>query len=245
LATIADGHDHPHGDEVHADHAGKSDEHAGHGPDHTGHEEMFRKRFWISSALSIPVLFWSGAIQNWFGYTAPEFTGSFLIVPVLATFIFVYGGFPFLSMAGFELRKQRPGMMTLISLAISVAYGFSMLTIVVPSIGDDFFWELVTLIDIMLLGHWMEMRSVRQASGALGALAKLMPDTAEIDGPDGVVTTIPVSELTEEQIMLIRPGASVPADGVVDLSDSWFPMFNATWIAALLYRWRPRPEVTA
>ena len=199
-----------------------SGEHGEHGPNHTGHEEMFRRRFWVSSALSIPVLLWSETIQGWFGYTAPEFAGSFLIVPVLATFIFVYGGFPFLSMAVFELKKRRPGMMTLISLAISVAYGFSMFTLVVPSIGDDFFWELVTLIDIMLLGHWMEMRSVRQASGALGALAKLLPDMAELDGPDGVVATIPVGELTTGQIILIRPGASVPADGVVTDGESDF-----------------------
>ncbi|MEN8040078.1 MAG: copper-translocating P-type ATPase [Actinomycetota bacterium] len=219
----ADGRvDHP-AEEGHGDHTlAASGEHAGHGPDHTGHEEMFRKRFWISSALSLPVLFWSGTIQDWFSYTAPEFTGSFLIVPVIATFIFTYGGFPFLSMSVFELRNRRPGMMTLISLAISVAYWFSMLTIVMPSIGEDFFWELVTLIDIMLLGHWMEMRSVRQASGALGALARLMPDTADIDGPDGVVATVPVSELTREQIMLIRPGASVPADGVVTGGESDF-----------------------
>lgn len=223
LESEADGHDHHIAEDGHGDHAmGGSDDHAGHGPDHTGHEEMFRQRFWISSALSIPVLFWSGTIQNWFGYTAPGFTGSFLMVPLLATFIFAYGGFPFLSMVEFELKKRRPGMMTLISLAISVAYGFSMLTIVTPSIGEDFFWELVTLIDIMLLGHWLEMRSVRQASGALGALARLMPDTADIDGHDGVVVTIPVTELAKEQIMLIRPGASVPADGVVIGGESDF-----------------------
>jgi len=221
--TVTDGLDDLLAEEGHGDHTmGGADDHAGHGPDHTGHEEMFRRRFWISSALSVPVLFWSGTIQDWFGYTAPEFTGSFLIVPVLATFIFVYGGFPFLSMAVFELEKRRPGMMTLISLAISVAYGFSMLTIVMPSIGDDFFWELVTLIDIMLLGHWMEMRSVRQASGSLGALARLMPDTADIDGPDGVVRTVPVTELRVDQVMLIRPGASVPADGEVTDGESDF-----------------------
>lgn len=223
MESEADGHDHHIAEDGHGDHAmGGSDDHAGHGPDHTGHEEMFRQRFWISSALSIPVLFWSGTIQDWFGYTAPGFTGSFLMVPLLATFIFAYGGFPFLSMVEFELKKRRPGMMTLISLAISVAYGFSMLTIVTPSIGEDFFWELVTLIDIMLLGHWLEMRSVRQASGALGALARLMPDTADIDGHDGVVVTIPVTELAKEQIMLIRPGASVPADGVVIGGESDF-----------------------
>lgn len=207
----------------HGDHAmGHADEHAGHGPDHAGHEEMFRKRFWISSALSIPVLFWSATIQDWFGYTAPEFPGSFLIVPTLATVIFIYGGFPFLSMATFELKNRQPAMMTLISLAISVAYGFSMLTLAVPSIGDDFFWELVTLIDIMLLGHWMEMRSVRQASGALGALAKLMPDTAEVVGRDGEITVVVAGDLAPGQIVLVRPGASVPADGVVTDGESDF-----------------------
>jgi Cu2+-exporting ATPase len=240
LCRLSDGASHGHGDhaameaepdgrvhhpveEGHGDHTlAGADDHVGHGPDHAGHEEMFRERFWVSSALSIPVLFWSETIQGWFGYTAPDFSGSFLIVPVLATFIFIYGGFPFLSMAVFELRKRRPGMMTLISLAITVAYGFSMFTLIVPTIGDDFFWELVTLIDIMLLGHWMEMRSVRQASGSLGALAKLMPDTADVEGPDGAVMTIPVWELMTEQIMLVRPGASVPADGVVTDGESDF-----------------------
>lgn len=183
---------------------------------------MFRKRFFVSTVLSVPVLFWSGTIQGWFSYTAPDFPGSDLIVPVLATFIFIYGGFPFLSMAVFELRKRQPAMMTLISLAISVAYGFSMLTLFLPSIGDDFFWELVTLIDIMLFGHWMEMKSVRQASGALGALAKLMPDTADVEAPDGTVTVVPAGELSQGQIILIRPGASVPADGVITDGESDF-----------------------
>ena len=199
----------------HDGHGGDDAEHAGHGADHTGHEAMFRKRFFVSTALSVPVLFWSETIQGWFGYSAPEFPGSFLIVPVLATFIFVYGGFPFLSMAKYELVKKQPAMMTLISLAITVAYGFSMLTLFLPSIGDDFFWELVTLIDIMLFGHWMEMKSVREASGALGALAKIMPDTAEVEASDGTVTTIPAEDLTAGQTLLIRPGASVPADGVI------------------------------
>jgi Cu2+-exporting ATPase len=183
---------------------------------------MFRKRFFISTALSIPVLFWSETIQGWFNYSAPEFPGSFLIVPVIATFIFAYGGFPFLSMAKYELKKKMPAMMTLISLAITVAYGFSMLTLFVPEIGDDFFWELVTLIDIMLFGHWMEMKSVREASGALGALAQLMPDTAEVEDADGTVTTIPASQLSQGQTLLIRPGASVPADGVITDGESLF-----------------------
>ena len=208
----------------HADHKGHStgDGHAGHGPDHSGHEDMFRKRVFVSTTLSIPVLFWSATIQGWFNYTAPAFPGSGLTVPVIATFIFIYGGFPFLSMATFELKKRQPAMMTLISLAITVAYGFSMLTVFLPSIGEDFFWELVTLIDIMLFGHWMEMKSVRQASGALGALAKLMPDTADVEAPDGTVTTVPASELTQGQTILIRPGASVPADGVITDGESDF-----------------------
>lgn len=182
---------------------------------------MFRRRFWISSALSIPVLFWSGTIQDWFNYDAPTFRGSDLVVPVLATIIFVYGGSPFLSMATYELKKRQPAMMTLIALAISVAFGFSMLTLV-TDIGDDFFWELVTLIDIMLLGHWMEMRAVRQASGALGALAKLMPDTADVEAPDGTVTVVPAGELSQGQTVLIRPGAGVPADGVIVDGESDF-----------------------
>ncbi len=204
----------------HGAHAGH-DEHAGHGTDHSGHEEMFRQRFWISTALSIPVLFWSGTVQDWFGYEALSFPGSSLIVPVVATGIFAYGGFPFLTMAGTELRKRAPAMMTLIALAISVAYAFSMLTLV-ADVGDDFFWELVTLIDIMLLGHWLEMRSVRQASGALGALAQLMPDTAEVENDDGEIEEISVQELATDQIILVRPGASVPADGLVTEGESDF-----------------------
>jgi len=203
----------------HAEH--EVDKHAGHGPDHTGHEDMFRKRFWISLALSVPVLIWSEAVQRWLNYEAPTFPGSFLIVPVIATVVFVYGGFPFLYMATFEIKKRLPAMMTLIALAISVAYGFSMLTLVV-NIGEDFFWELVTLIDIMLLGHWMEMRAVRQASGALGALAKLMPDTADVEAPDGTVTVVSAGDLSQGQIVLIRPGASVPADGVIVDGESDF-----------------------
>jgi len=139
---------------------------------------MFRRRFWVSLALSVPVIFFSEFIQDVFGYTAPTFPGSVWITPVLSVIIFAYGGVPFLSMARTELENREPGMMMLISLAITVSF--------VYSIGSLFLegrrrssGELVTLIDIMLLGHWMEMRSVRQASGALDELAKLMPDTAE------------------------------------------------------------------
>ncbi len=207
--------------EMHAGHEGHEEhaaggEHAGHKghADHVGHELMFRNRFWISLALSIPVLIYSPAVQSWFNYTAPAFPGSQLIVPVLSTFIFFYGGLPFLRMSTWELQARKPAMMTLISLAITVAYVYSMATIF-WEIGEDFFWELVTLIDIMLLGHWLEMRSIRQASGALDALAKLMPDTAEFILPDGKTVEKPSSELQLNDMVLVRPGAAIPADGMV------------------------------
>jgi Cu2+-exporting ATPase len=175
---------------------------------------MFRNRFWVCLLLSVPVLIYSPAIQNWFNYTAPVFPGSQWILPVLATVVFIYGGLPFLSLSRWELRDRKPGMMTLISLAISVAYFYSMATLI-WDIGEDFFWELVTLIDIMLLGHWMEMRSVRQASGALDALAKLMPDKADVIMPDGSVMEHSLNDLKTGDLVLIRPGANAPADGVV------------------------------
>ncbi|MDX1415367.1 MAG: heavy metal translocating P-type ATPase [Candidatus Promineifilaceae bacterium] len=193
----------------HKEHA----EQAGHA-DHTDHETIFRSRFWICLVLSIPVIIYSPAIQGWFGYTAPSFPGSQFITPVLSTIIFFYGGLPFLRMSTWELRARKPAMMTLISLAITVAYVYSMATLIWP-LGEDFFWELVTLIDIMLLGHWMEMRSVRQASGALDALAKLMPDTAEVITADGSTEERPAASLKNGDMVLVRPGASVPADGVV------------------------------
>jgi Cu2+-exporting ATPase len=189
------------------------DGHEGHA-DHTDHEQMFRRRFWVCLIVGLPVLIWSETIQDWFHYTAPQFTGSFLIVPLLATFIFLYGGLPFLSMALWELRAKKPAMMTLISLAIVVAYGFSIATEFVDS-GEDFFWELVTLIDIMLLGHWMEMRSVRQASGALGALADLMPDTVDVVSDDGEIHKRALADLQLDDVFLVRPGESVAADGEV------------------------------
>jgi Cu2+-exporting ATPase len=196
---------------------GGHEQRSGHGSghaDHSGHEQMFRQRFFVSLAMTVPVLIWSDTIQQWFGYTAPQFPGSALIVPVVATAVFLYGGLPFLRMAAGELRDRSPGMMTLISMAITVAYAFSMATLVFD-LGQDFFWELVTLIDIMLLGHWLEMRSVRQASGALDALATLMPDTAEVVQPDGSVQSRPAGELGVGDVFLVRPGASVPADGRV------------------------------
>ena len=189
------------------------DHHSGH-EGHEGHEIMFRDRFWVSLLLSVPVLIFSPALQNWLDYTAPQFWGSTAITPVIAVIIFIYGGIPFLQMAGTELRQRQPGMMTLISLAISVAFLYSIAALI-WDLGESFFWELVTLIDVMLLGHWLEMRSVRQASGALDALAQLMPDTAEKIDAEGSVSEIAVHKLQQNDIVLIRPGSIVPADGVI------------------------------
>jgi Cu2+-exporting ATPase len=175
---------------------------------------MFRRRFWVSLLLSIPVLVYSPMLQDILGFQAPTFPGSGWLEPVFAIVVFAYGGLPFLSMSVPELRNRAPGMMTLISLAITVAFVYSLASLILPD-ADSFFWELVTLIDIMLLGHWLEMRSVRQASGALGELAKLLPDTAELVQPDGRVHEVPVSELGGDEVVLIRPGSSVPADGTV------------------------------
>ena len=188
--------------------------HAGHGTDHTGHEQMFRIRFWWSLLLSIPVLLYSEMIQMWLGFTAPAFPFSEWIPFVFSVIIFAYGGVPFLQMAVPELQERKPGMMTLISLAISVAFIYSVVAQFI-NLGEGFFWELVTLIDIMLLGHWLEMRSVRQASGALNELAKLMPDTAERIRSDDTTETVPVTTLRRGDLFLVRPGASVPADGEV------------------------------
>jgi Cu2+-exporting ATPase len=198
------------------DHGG---EHAGHGVSHVGHEQMFRQRFWISLALSIPVLVFSSAVQGFLNYSLPAFPGSQWITPVFAVIVFAYGGLPFLQMAVPEVRDRQPGMMTLISLAILVALVYSLASLALPG-QTGFFWELVTLIDIMLLGHWIEMRSVRQASGALNELAKLMPDTAERIRPDGSTEEVRATALATDDLVLVRPGASVPADGTVEQGES-------------------------
>jgi Cu2+-exporting ATPase len=183
--------------------------------DHTGHEEMFRKRFWANLVLTVPVLLFSPMLQEWLGFSLPEFPGSRWIGPAFAIAIFFYGGLPFLRMAIPEVRNRKPGMMTLISLAITVAFVYSVFAVFV-SPGSGFFWEMATLIVVMLLGHWLEMRSVRQASGALNELAKLMPDTAERILPDGETEEVAVSALQSGDLVLVRPGASVPADGTVE-----------------------------
>lgn len=169
--------------------------------------------------LSIPVLLYSGMLQQLLGFSMPSFPGSQFIEPVFSLIVFVYGGFPFLDMARPELRRRQPGMMTLISLAIIVALIYSLAALFLPD-QMPFFWELVTLIDIMLLGHWIEMRSIRQASGALDELAKLLPDQAERIDPNGEIEIVAVASLEVGDLVLVRPGASIPADGHVTEGES-------------------------
>ncbi len=204
-------HEHGDGESTHDGH--------GDGGMHEGHEQMFRRRFFVSTLLSIPVLLYSETLQAWLGFSVPAFPGSEWINPVFAVVVFAYGGVPFLEMAVPELEDRTPGMMTLISMAITVAFVYSLASVVVPT-ASTFFWELVTLIDIMLLGHWIEMRSVRRASSALDELARLLPDTAERITDDGDTEEVPVSELSEGDLVLVHPGANVPADGVVEEGDS-------------------------
>jgi Cu2+-exporting ATPase len=174
---------------------------------------MFRDKFWLSFALTIPVVFWSTDVQHWLGYTAPTFPGSKFIPAILGTVVFVYGGLVFIRGAGGELADRKPGMMTLISLAIVVAFGTS-LSATFGLFEIDVWWELASLITIMVLGHWLEMRAISQARGALNALAALLPDTAErVNGAE--TETVPLSELRVGDVVLVRPGARVPADGSV------------------------------
>ena len=198
----------------HTNHQGHSADHAEHGTDHAGHEQMFRRKFWVSLLLSIPVLVFSPTIQEFLGYSLPAFLGSQWITPLFSVIVFFYGGLPFLQMAVPEIRKREPGMMTLISMAILVAFGYSLIALFVTQ-GKTFFWELVTLIDIMLLGHWIEMRSVRQASGALDELAKLLPDKAERLIAAGETETVSLDQLETGNLLLVRPGHSIPADGEI------------------------------
>lgn len=210
----------PHADANHSDSA-----HAGHGVMHEGHETMMRNRFFVTLPLTLIVLLFSPIIQEWFGFKI-AFPGSEWVAPIFGTAIFIYGGLVFLSMARQELAQRQPGMMTLISVAITTAYLYSLGIFFFPpkeAMGSgmmDFFWELATLITIMLLGHWIELRSVGQAQGALRELAKLLPDTAERILPSGETEKVEVGQLRPGDRVLIRPGASIPADGVVAEGES-------------------------
>lgn len=202
-------HGHPHSalDEDHQVH--------GHG-EHAGHSTaMFRERFWWSLILSIPVVIFSPMVAHLLGYPLPEFPGSTWIPPVLDTIIFVYGGTPFLKGGWKELKSRQPGMMLLIAMAITVAFVASWVTTLgLGGFDLDFWWELALLVTIMLLGHWLEMRALGGAFSALDALAALLPDEAE-KVIDGTTRTVDISELVVGDVVLVRAGARVPADGTI------------------------------
>ncbi|HJW01131.1 MAG TPA: heavy metal translocating P-type ATPase [Arthrobacter sp.] len=203
------------------DHAGNGhgaqDDHAVHtAGQHAGHSTaMFKNRFWAALALSVPVVYFSPMVGHILGYMPPMFPGSAWIPPVLGTVIFLYGGQPFLKGGLRELKDRRPGMMLLIGMAISVAFIASWVTsLKIGGFDLDFWWELALLVAIMLLGHWIEMRALGSAQGALDALAALIPDEAERVTGTGT-ETVPVSELREGDTVLVRSGARLPADGTV------------------------------
>jgi Cu2+-exporting ATPase len=201
--------EHPphHGHGTHGAHQGGHDKHEGHSAG------MFRNKFWISLLLTVPTLVWGHMLQELFGYYPPMFPGSEWIAPAFGTAVFFYGGWVFLQGALRELKDRLPGMMTLISLAITVAFVYSAATLLgFP--GMPLWEEVATLITVMLLGHWLETKSVMQASGALKELAKLLPEVATRVVGDRT-EEVSVSDLCEGDLVLIRPGASVPADGVV------------------------------
>ncbi|SCL33943.1 Cu2+-exporting ATPase [Micromonospora rhizosphaerae] len=200
---------HDAGGHGHHGHGGGHDKHAGHDP------EQFRRKFWLSLALTVPVVATSHMVMDWFGYSL-DFPGMSWVGPVLGSIVFLYGGWPFLVGGLREVRDRAPGMMLLISMAITVAYLASLAT----SLGAfdlDFWWELAALVTIMLLGHWQEMKAIGQAQGALAALAALLPDDAERVDDEGAVRRVPVGELRVGDVVLVRSGGRVPADGrIVD-----------------------------
>jgi Cu2+-exporting ATPase len=199
--------DHAHQEAGHDQHAAAHDQHAGHSV------AAFRDKFWLSLLLTLPVIVWSRDPQEWLGYAAPSFPGSDWLPAILGSIVFAYGGLAFIRGARDELTDRQPGMMTLISLAIVVAF----VTSWAGTLGlfeVEIWWELATLITVMLLGHWVEMRSIAQARGALAALAELLPDTAERVTPGGS-ELVPLALLAVDDVVLVRPGARIPVDGTV------------------------------
>ncbi|WP_449355695.1 heavy metal translocating P-type ATPase [Virgibacillus natechei] len=204
------GHAHDHGSHEGHDHGG----HGGHG--HHDHGDMigdFKKRFFISLIITIPILALSPMIQDFIGVDW-RFTGDMFILFALSTVVFFYGGWPFITGGISELKDKNPGMMTLIALAITIAYGYSTM-VVFGWEGSQLFWELATLVDIMLLGHWIEMRSVMGASNALEQLVKLMPNEAHRLDDNDQVQDVPLSELKNNDRVLIKPGEKIPVDGTI------------------------------
>ena len=187
--------------------------HGGHGG-HGDHIKQFRERFWWNLLLAIPVVAFSAMFADLIGYTRPA--GTDWISPVLGTVIFFYGGWPFLSGGVSEIRARQPGMMLLIALAITVAFTASLATSLgVGNLDLDFWWELALLVVIMLLGHWLEMKAIGQAQGALAALAELLPDAAErVDRPTATSRRCRSPSCGAGDVVLVRSGARVPADGV-------------------------------
>jgi Cu2+-exporting ATPase len=208
VPELGHGHGHEHEHEHEHEHHGRS------GHDHSAHDPaQFRRKFWLSLVLAIPTLVFSTGLQGILNLSGPRFPGSEFIPAAFGLVIFFYGGWVFLTGAVSELRAKQPGMMTLIALAILVAFGYSV-AVTLGLHGMDFWWELATLITIMLLGHWIEMSAIMGAQDALGELAKLIPDEAELVHGDHVMP-VPVSQLAVGDCVLVRPGASVPADGEV------------------------------
>ncbi len=214
-----------HGEHASTDEASGHSSHENHDEHahdaHAGHSvAMFRDRFWLSMLLSVPVLIWSEMLQDLLGYSAPEVPADRWIPLVFGTAVFVYGGSPFLKGGWNELRDRAPGMMLLISLAITVAFASSLAS-EVDVLDLDFWWELVLLIDVMLLGHWQEMKAIGQASSALDALAALLPDTAErVEGAG--TEQVAISDLLAGDLVLVRPGGRVPADGSIETGAAEF-----------------------
>lgn len=213
-------HNHSHHDSPENHHAHHEHEHHGH-TDHDHHDhhahmvEDFRKRFWAVLVITVPVLILSPMIQHFLGLgDMLRFTGDQLIVFLLSTVIYFYGGYPFLKGLVNEVKKLLPGMMTLVAVAITVAYVYSSATVFGLE-GEPFFWELSTLIAIMLAGHWIEMRSVMGASKALEELAKLMPSTAHKLMDDGSIKDIPAEEIKNGDKLVIKPGEKIPSDGTI------------------------------
>jgi len=197
----------------------KHDMHAGHrkaGYDHHAHMVAdFRRRFWVSVVLTVPILILSPLIQELLGIKdVIAFPGESYVLWSLSSAVFFYGGLPFLKGIFSELKSKSPGMMTLIALAITVAYAYSS-AVVFGLTGKAFFWELATLIDVMLLGHWLEMKSIVGASSALEELAKLMPSEAHKLMADGRLKDVPIEELAVGDRIVVKPGEKIPADGKV------------------------------
>src|SRR5215211_7431900 len=207
-------HDHEAGAKGHADeHAhhqhGDHDGHSGHGD----HAAMFRRKFWLSLVLTIPVVLYSHMWMTLTDLEPPGFPGDQWVAPILGALVFLYGGPVFLTSGWAELRSRRPGMMLLISMGLLVAFGASVAT-ELGLIDVDLWPELATLVTIMLLGHWQEMKAIGQAQGALAALAELLPDDAERVTDDGT-ETVSLSELRKGDVVLVRAGGRVPADGAI------------------------------